>query len=127
MFPWCLLTRDDLDAVVAQVALSAEEAGGGGGRLVHSYVDFHRDPSENRRLESCALFEAVRSSNGLRAQSLPQFWNLWPKLQMRPCLFGLFRPFLEVYEMKIEKEQTDNYYSCVEFRDATNYPAKMCP
>ena len=49
-----MILNDDSDAVVAQVALSAEEACGGGGGLVHSYVDFHRDSSENRRLESCA-------------------------------------------------------------------------
>ena len=42
------------------------------------------------------ILRPLQPPNGLIAQILPQIWNLWPKLDMQPCLFGLFRPFLEV-------------------------------
>ena len=44
----------------------------------------------------------LQPPNGLRAQILPQIWKLWPKLHMLPCLFGLFRPFLDKSQ-KIKK------------------------
>ena len=37
----------------------------------------------------------LQPPNSLRGQNLPQIWDLWPKLHMKPCLFGLLRPFLE--------------------------------
>ena len=36
---------------------------------------------------------------------------------MKPCLFGLFRPFLR--QIKEDQDETDNYYSCVALRAAT--------
>ena len=42
----------------------------------------------------------LQPPNGLKAQMFPQIWNLWPKLHMQPCLFGLFRPSLEVSQKK---------------------------
>ena len=37
---------------------------------------------------------ALRGHYSLGGQIWPQIWNLWPKLHMQPCLFGLFRPSL---------------------------------
>ena len=45
----------------------------------------------------------LQPPNSLRGQNLPQIWDLWPKLHMKPCLFGLFRP-LFVRWRKIKKE-----------------------
>ena len=36
----------------------------------------------------------LQPPNGLRSKISSQIWNLWPKLHMKPCLFGLFRPSL---------------------------------
>ena len=47
--------------------------------------------------------EANAASKRPQSQNLRQIWNLWPKLHMQPCLFGLFMPFLEVRK-KIKKE-----------------------
>ena len=47
----------------------------------------------------------LQPPNGLGAQILHQIWNLWPKLHMQPCLFGLFRPSLNVLQKKIKKER----------------------
>ena len=33
----------------------------------------------------------LQPPNGLKAKILPRIWNLWPKLHMQPCLFGLYR------------------------------------
>ena len=46
----------------------------------------------------------LQPPNSLRVQILPQIWNLWPKLHMQLCLFGLYRPSLEVSK-KIKKEE----------------------
>ena len=43
--------------------------------------------------------------NSLRGQIWPQIWHLWPKLNMLPCLFGLFWPFFELWRKKKKEER----------------------
>ena len=48
--------------------------------------------------------------NSLGGHIWPQIWNLWPKLHILPCLFGLFGPSFELREKEDERKKKEEHH-----------------
>ena len=89
--------------------LAASEATTASKQPRRSYpISYLKSETPNTYISMCILLTCFRPimrafwrpqrplqpPNGLKDKILPRIWNLWPKLHMQPCLFGLFRPSL---------------------------------